>query len=43
MITGEPNVRKDEYMKKILMLDVGIFNFSPNFVQTPNALFSKKF
>lgn len=36
-ITGEPNVRKEEYIKKIRMLAVGIPNLFASFVHTPNA------
>ncbi len=39
-IIGDPNVRKDAYMKDKRMLEVGIRNFSPSLVQTPNAYFS---
>ncbi len=39
-IIGEPKVKKDAYMKDKRMLEVGIRNFSPSLVQTPNAYFS---
>jgi len=37
---GEPKVRKLVYIKNIRILEVGIRNFSPNLVHTPNAYFS---
>jgi hypothetical protein len=36
-MTGEPNVRKDAYMKESRILDDGMLNFSPILVQTPKA------
>jgi len=35
-------VRKEAYIKKILMLEIGIFNFSPSLAHTPKACVSKK-
>lgn len=34
---GEPKVRKEAYIKKSLMLEVGMLNFSPKRLQTPKA------
>jgi hypothetical protein len=42
-MTGDPNVRKEAYIKKILMLEIGISNFSPILVQTPKVCVSKNF
>jgi len=42
-MTGEPKVRNDAYIKKILILEIGISNFSPSLVHTPNVRVSKKF
>lgn len=38
--TGDPNVKKEVYIKNKRMEEVGILNFSPSRVQTPNAYFS---
>jgi hypothetical protein len=42
MIIGEPNVRKEAYIKNNRMEEVAIPIFSPNAVQTPKACLSKK-
>jgi hypothetical protein len=37
MMTGEPNVMKEEYIKNKRMLEVATPIISPSFVQTPKA------
>ncbi|SOE20520.1 hypothetical protein SAMN06298216_1010 [Spirosomataceae bacterium TFI 002] len=40
---GEPNVKKEAYMKYILMLLAEKLSFSPNLEQTPKRLLSTKY
>jgi hypothetical protein len=43
IMTGDPKVINDAYIKKSLMLDVATPSFSPSLVQTPKAYVSMKY